>query len=52
MSENLSISVGRCEVEFIPGAKPSLGKPTSQRKDTRDRLQGAENFILNFASTS
>jgi hypothetical protein len=46
MSENLSISIGRCEIEFIPGAKPSLGKPTSQRKDFREQVAQLTTFRI------
>lgn len=44
LSENLSISVGKCEVEFIPGTKASLGKPTSQRKDASEQVAKLSTF--------
>jgi hypothetical protein len=46
LTENLSISVGRCEVEFIPGTVAALGKPTSQRKGTAEQVSQLRTFRI------
>ncbi len=44
MTELQKISVGTCEIEILPGSKPYLGKPTSDKDVTTEQLGQISTF--------